>query len=77
MTVIMLGVVGIVIASILSVLLYVVARRRVHRGVSSQKAIVIGAVAPFLGLLWFVLAFLIHVQISNRIVYFTKAACYD
>lgn len=66
MTIIMLGVVGIVIASILSVLLYVVGRRRVHRGVSSQKAIVIGVVAPFFGLLWFVLSFLIHVQISNR-----------
>jgi hypothetical protein len=66
MTIIMLGVVGIVIASILSVLLYVVSRRRVQRGVSSQKAIVIGTVAPFFGLLWVLLAFLIHVQISNR-----------
>jgi hypothetical protein len=66
MTIIMLGVVGIVVASILSVLLYVVGRHRVQRGVSSQKAIVIGAAAPFFGLLWFVLAFLIHVQISNR-----------
>jgi hypothetical protein len=66
MTIIMLGLVGIVIASILSVLLYVVGRRRVRRGVSSKKAIVIGALAPFFGLLWFVLAFLIHVQISNR-----------
>ena len=69
MTIIMLGVVGIAIASILSILLYVVGRRRAHRGVSSQKAIVIGAVAPFFGLLWLLLAFLIHVQISNRLAH--------
>lgn len=69
MTIIVLGVVGIVIASILSVFLYVVGRRRLRRGVSSQRAVVIGVVAPFCGLLWFVLAFLIHVQISNRLAH--------
>lgn len=66
MTIIVLGIVGIVIASILSVILYFVARRRVERGISSQRATFVGAVVPFFGLLWFVFAFFIHVQISNR-----------
>ena len=69
MTIMILGVVGIVIASILSVTLYRIGKRRVHCGVSSRRAIVVGAAAPFMGLLWFVLAFLIHVQISNRIAH--------
>ena len=66
MTIITIAVVGIVIASILSVILYVVGRRRVHGVISSKKAAVLGSLAPFFGLLWLVLAFLIHVQISNR-----------
>src|SRR3954452_6537171 len=66
MTIITVAAVSIFIASILSVVLFIIAGRRVRRGASSRKAIVIGAVAPFLGLLWFVLAFLIHVQISNK-----------
>src|SRR5215472_19304673 len=66
MTIVIVGVVGIVIASILSATLYVVGRGRVRRGVSTRRATVVGAVAPFLGLLWFVVAFIIHVQISNR-----------
>jgi hypothetical protein len=69
MTIIMLGIAGIVIASILSIRLYVVGRRRVHRGLSRQNAAIVGALAPFIGLLWIVLAFLIHVQISNRIAH--------
>jgi hypothetical protein len=69
MTIIMLGIAGIVIASILSVRLYVVGRRRVHLGLSRQNAAIVGALAPFIGLLWIVLAFLIHVQISNRIAH--------
>ncbi|HZU31694.1 MAG TPA: hypothetical protein VFB79_11295 [Candidatus Angelobacter sp.] len=69
MTIVIAAIAGIGGACILSVILYVVARRRVRRGVSSQKAAIVGAVAPFLGLLWFVVAFLIHVQISNRIAH--------
>jgi hypothetical protein len=66
MTIVGAGLVGIAIASILSATLYAIGRSRVRRGVSSRRATVVGAVAPFLGLLWFVVAFLIHVQISNR-----------
>jgi hypothetical protein len=69
MTIIVLGVMGILIASMLSLFLYIVGRRRVHRGVSGQRAVRVGAVAPFLGLVWLVLAFLIHVQISNRLAH--------
>jgi hypothetical protein len=67
MTIVIAGIVGIALASILSVILYVVAKGRVRRGISSQRATVVGAVAPFLGLLWFVVAFVIYVQISNRL----------
>jgi hypothetical protein len=66
MTIMTAGVVGIAIASILSATLYVIGRGRIRRGVGSRRATVAGVVAPFLGLLWFVVAFLIHVQISNR-----------
>jgi hypothetical protein len=65
MTIVTAGLVGIVIASILSATLYVVGRGRTRRGVGSRRATVAGVVAPFLGLLWFLGAFLIHVQISN------------
>lgn len=69
MTILMFGVVGIVVASALSVGLYVVAKRRVRAGVSTRRATVSGAVAPFLALFWVVIAFLIHVQISNRLAH--------
>lgn len=65
MTILTFAFVGLVLASILSVVLYGVAKRRMRRGVSSRRAAVVGGVAPFLGLLWFAAAFLIHVQISN------------
>jgi hypothetical protein len=66
MTILTFASVGLVVACVLSVVLYVAARGRVRRGLSSRRATVAGVVAPFLGLLWFVVAFLIHVQISNR-----------
>lgn len=66
MIIAIVGVLGIVIASILSATLYVAGKGRERRGVSTRRATVVGAVAPFLGLLWFVVAFIIHIQISNR-----------
>jgi hypothetical protein len=66
MTILTIALVGLLVACVMSVALYVVAKRRIRSGASNRKATVVGAVAPFLGLLWFVVAFLIHVQISNR-----------
>src|SRR5580704_14128267 len=69
MTILIFGVVGILVASVLSVSLYAVAKRRVQAGVSTRRAIVSGAVAPFLALFWIVIAFLIHVEVSNRLAH--------
>jgi hypothetical protein len=50
--------------------LYVAARRRKKRlGLSGRRLTVVNACAPFLGLLWLVVALLLHVQISNRIAH--------
>src|SRR6185437_7113933 len=69
MTIVTFAFVGLVIACVLSAVLYRVAKGRTRRRLSSQRATVVCAVAPFLGLLWFALAFLIHVQISNGIAH--------
>src|SRR5262249_31071787 len=60
---------GLVVASALSVTLRLIAKRRIRKGERSQDAMVVGTAAPFLGLLWLMVAFLIHVQISNRLAH--------
>ena len=61
---------ALVAACIVSVILYVAARRRNRKeGRSGRRLTVVNACAPFLGLLWLAVAFLIHVQISNRIAH--------
>lgn len=69
MTIVGFAFVSLPIASLLSVVLYRVAKGRVRRGQSSRRATIVGAVSPFLCLLWFVLAFVIHVQVSNRLAH--------
>jgi len=69
MTIMAFAVVGVVTASILSAVLYVVGRRRARLGISSGRAKNVGAVAPFVGLLWLVVAFLIYVAISNGLAH--------
>jgi hypothetical protein len=69
MTIMAVAVVGAVLASILSLILYVVGKRRTRSGLGSRRAVFIGATAPFLGLLWLAVAFLIHVAISNRLAH--------
>src|SRR5690349_15805938 len=69
MTIMAVAVGGVVVASILSLILYVIGRRRARGGLGSRRAVVIGATAPFLGLLWLAVAFLIHVTISNRLAH--------
>ncbi len=56
-------------ASILSVKLYRVAKKRVSKGLSGRKAMAFGAAAPFLGVLWLLIVSLVHVQISNRLAH--------
>ena len=69
MTIMAVAVVGIVVAWILSVILYFIGRRRARNGLGNRRAVFIGATAPFLGLLWLAVAFLIHVAISNRLAH--------
>lgn len=69
MTLVTLAFAGLLAASLLAAILYVAAKRRVRRGLSTRKAIFVGVVAPFLGLLWIAAAFLIHVQISNKLAH--------
>jgi hypothetical protein len=60
---------GVVAACLLSIVLYVVARRRKQRLGLSSRLTVISACAPFVGLLWLLFALLLHVQISNRLAH--------
>jgi hypothetical protein len=69
MTILTYAFVALVGASILSVKLYRVAKKRVSEGLSDRKAMAFGAAAPFLGVLWLLIAFLVHVQISNRLAH--------
>lgn len=68
-TILIYALVALVGASILSVKLYRVAKKRVSEGLNGRKAMAFGAAAPFLGVLWLLIAFLVHVQISNRLAH--------
>jgi hypothetical protein len=68
-TILLYTLVALIAASILSVKLYRVARKRVSEGLCGRKAVAFGAAAPFLGVLWLLIAFLVHVQISNRLAH--------
>jgi len=61
---------GLIAASILSLVLYLAAKnRRKRRLLDTHRLTVVSASAPFLGLLWLATSFLIHVQISNRLAH--------
>jgi hypothetical protein len=61
---------GFVAACILSVVLYIAARRKkLKLGLRGHRLTVVSACAPFVGLLWLVTALLLHVQISNRLAH--------
>ena len=68
-TILLYALVALIAASILSVKLYRVAKKRVSEGLCERKAMAFGAAAPFLGVLWLLIAFLVHVQISNRLAH--------
>lgn len=69
MTLVTLAFTGLVAACLLAAVLFGVAKGRVRKGISTRKAIFAGVVAPFLGLFWIAAAFLIHVQISNKLAH--------
>jgi len=68
-TILLYALVALIAASILSVKLYRVAKKRVSEGLCGRKAVVFAVAAPFLGVLWLLIAFLVHVQISNRLAH--------
>jgi hypothetical protein len=70
MTVVIYGFCGIVLAIIASITLVLLAKRRLSKELEGRSAFLKACrFAPFAGLLWLVAAFLIHVQISNRLAH--------
>jgi hypothetical protein len=70
MTIVTFATIGILAASGLSLCLYLLATRAHRDGQqTTRKFIWMSAAAPFLGLLWLIIAFLIHVEISNRLAH--------
>lgn len=68
MTILTYGVFAIVGACVLSLLLYRHAKKRLrNEGPNRRTSVVVSALAPFFGLIWLVIALLIHVEISNRL----------
>lgn len=59
------GLFALIAGSVSSVCLYFYAKRRVRKEGYSRKVIAVSALAPFLALLWLVVALVIHVEISN------------
>jgi hypothetical protein len=70
MTILAYGFFGIVAACVLSLLFYLLAKRKLrNEGRNLRTLVVVSAQAPFIGLLWLVMALLIHVEISNRLAH--------
>jgi len=70
MTIFTCGIVGILGASILSIILFFLARKKLdNEGRNDRSLVVKSTVAPFLGLAWLIVALLIHVQISNKLAH--------
>ena len=61
---------GFIAASIASLCLYLFAKRRFREtGGARRRVIIVSLLAPFVAFLWPVAAFVIHVQISNRLAH--------
>jgi hypothetical protein len=68
--VLMLGLFGIVAATIVSITLLVLASKRLPKGIQGRLSFLTACgFAPFVGLLWILIALLIHVQISNKLAH--------
>ena len=70
MTILTDGALGIVLASVSSLVLYLVAKRAiVHTAPARRHLIAVSILTPFFCLGWLVVALLLHVEISNRIAH--------
>jgi hypothetical protein len=70
MTIFTYGIVGIFCAGVLSLVLFLKARKKLgDESRRDQSLIFKSAVAPFLGLAWLLVALLVHVQVSNRLAH--------
>lgn len=70
MTVLAWGFFSVVTAILLSIFLYVLAKRKANQeGKPYRRLRIASTLAPFLALLWLVASLLIHVQISNRLAH--------
>lgn len=70
MTVLIWGSLGLAVATLLTISLYFIERHQVRRvGLSWNGLTSLRAFAPFFGLLWLVVALLIHVFVSNLIAH--------
>jgi hypothetical protein len=70
MTIITYGFFAVVGACVLSLMLYFHAKKSLqNESPNSRKSVTIIVLAPFFGLLWIVMALLIHVEISNRLAH--------
>jgi hypothetical protein len=70
MTILTYGVIGILGVSMLSLLLFFLARRKLREvGRTDRSLVKKTTAAPFVGLAWLIAALLIHVQVSNRLAH--------
>jgi uncharacterized BrkB/YihY/UPF0761 family membrane protein len=70
MTIVTYGFLLIVVATIASIVLVMLIRKRFPQGLEGRRAFLnICGFAPFAGLLWLIVALLIHVQISNKLAH--------
>ncbi len=70
MTILTYGFFGLVAAGILSLCLYLYAKRTLSDEAPNRKRIIIvSTLAPFLALLWLLIVLYIHVQISNKLAH--------
>ncbi len=70
MAIVTYGFLALVTACVSSLLLFFFAKRRVPNEARSRRQVIaVTAMAPFLALLWLVAAFLIHIQISNKVAH--------
>jgi hypothetical protein len=69
-TILTCGITGILGAGALSIILFFLARKKLrNEGRNDRSLVVKSTVAPFLGLVWLIVALLIHVQISNKLAH--------
>lgn len=70
MSILIVGFFGIALATTTSIVSVVIGKKRIPQDLQGRRAFLnVCALAPFAGLLWLLVAFLIHIQISNRLAH--------